>query len=66
MRGWSRWPIRKASRPNHGLGIHATHNLVEEGKKGRVVGVEEDCEECREESQISRVQGRTENKGSEF
>jgi hypothetical protein len=38
MRGWGRPPICKASRPDHGLGIRATHNLVEEGKKGSVVG----------------------------
>jgi hypothetical protein len=66
MRGWGRPPICKASRPDHGLGIRATHNLAEEGKKGSVVGAGETCEECRDESRSSRVQGRTENKGSEF
>jgi hypothetical protein len=38
MRGWGRPPIRKASRPDHGLEIRATHNLAEKGKKGSVVG----------------------------
>jgi hypothetical protein len=38
MRGWGRLPIGKASRPDHGLGIQSTRNLVEEGKKGSVVG----------------------------
>jgi hypothetical protein len=35
MRGWGRLPICKASRPNHRLGIWATHNLSIKGKKGR-------------------------------
>jgi hypothetical protein len=35
MRGWGRPPICKASRPDHGLGIQATHNLVGKGKKGK-------------------------------
>jgi hypothetical protein len=38
MWGWGRFPICKASRPNHGLGIQATQNLAEEGKKGSRVG----------------------------
>jgi hypothetical protein len=38
MRGLGKKPILKASRPNHGLGIQAISNLVEEGKKGSVVG----------------------------
>jgi hypothetical protein len=38
MREWGRPHIYKASRPDHRLGIRATRNLVEEGKKGRVVG----------------------------
>jgi hypothetical protein len=38
VRGWGRPPICKASRPDHGLGIQATHNLVEEGNKGTIVG----------------------------
>jgi hypothetical protein len=38
MRGWGIPPICKASRPNHRLEIRATHNIVEEGKKGSVVG----------------------------
>jgi hypothetical protein len=37
-RGWGRPPIWKVSTPDHGLGIRATHNLGEEGKKGSVVG----------------------------
>jgi hypothetical protein len=37
MRGWGAPPIYKASGPDHGLGIRATGNLVEEGKKGSVV-----------------------------
>jgi hypothetical protein len=49
MRGWGRPPICKASRPDHGLGIRATHNLVEEGKKGRRGGQRKTCEECRDE-----------------
>jgi hypothetical protein len=35
MRGWGRNHIRKASRPNHGMGIRATHNLAGKGKKGK-------------------------------
>jgi hypothetical protein len=38
MRGWGKPSIFKASRPNHELGIQSTHNLVEDGKKGIVVG----------------------------
>jgi hypothetical protein len=38
MRGWGIPPICKASRLDHRLGIQATHNLFEEGKKGSVVG----------------------------
>jgi hypothetical protein len=49
MRGWGRPPICKASGPDHGLGIRATHNLVEEGKKGSVVWAERTDEECRDE-----------------
>jgi hypothetical protein len=37
IRGWGRPPICKASRPEHGMGIQATRNLSEEGKKGSVV-----------------------------
>jgi hypothetical protein len=37
MRGWGKPSIFKAYRPDHGLGIQSTHNLVEEGKKGTVV-----------------------------
>ena len=37
MTGWGRVPICKASKPHHGLGIRATRNFVEEGKKGSVV-----------------------------
>jgi hypothetical protein len=39
MRGRGRPPICKASRLDHGLGFRATHNLVEEGKKGSMVWV---------------------------
>jgi hypothetical protein len=35
MKGWGRAPICKAFRPDHILGIWATYNLAEEGKKGR-------------------------------
>jgi hypothetical protein len=38
MRGWSRLPICKASRPDHGLGIQETHNLARKGKKGKCGG----------------------------
>jgi hypothetical protein len=38
MRGWGILPIHKASRPDHRPGIRATYNLIEEGKKGSVVG----------------------------
>jgi hypothetical protein len=48
MRGWGRLPICKASRPEHGLGIQATHNLVEEGKIGRHYGKRKTCKERRE------------------
>jgi hypothetical protein len=48
MRVWGRPPICKASRPDHGLGIQATHNLAEEGKKGSMVG-RGDLQECRDE-----------------
>jgi hypothetical protein len=37
MRGWGKPPICKDFRPDHGLGIRATHNLFREGKKGSVV-----------------------------
>jgi hypothetical protein len=42
MRGWGRPPIYKASRPDHRLGIRATHNIAKEGKKGSMVGAEGD------------------------
>jgi hypothetical protein len=35
MRGWGRPPIFKASRPDHGMGIWATHNLARKDKKGK-------------------------------
>jgi hypothetical protein len=38
MSGLGRPPICKVSRLDHGLGIRATHNLVEEGNKGSAVG----------------------------
>ena len=38
MSGWGRRPICKASKPDHRLGIRATCNIYEEGKKGSVVG----------------------------
>jgi hypothetical protein len=59
MRGWGRTPICKAFRPDHRLGIGATHNLVEEGKKGRHGGQRKTCEECRDERLSSQVRGRT-------
>jgi hypothetical protein len=60
MRGWGRPPICKASRPDHGLGIRATHNLAGKGKKGKCGGQGEGiCEECRDEKLSSGVQGRT-------
>jgi hypothetical protein len=61
MRGWGKPPIRKASRPDHGLGIQATHNLAEEGKKRSVVGRGRPArKKCRDKNENSRVQGRTE------
>jgi hypothetical protein len=62
MRGWGGPPICKASGPDHGLGICAPRNILEEGKKGSMVWVEGDREECRDESGSSRVQGRIEEK----
>ena len=59
MRGWGKLPIRKDSRPDHGLGIQATHNLSEEGKKGSVVGRGRPMKKCRDKSGNSRVRGRT-------
>jgi hypothetical protein len=38
MRGWGITLIRKASRPDRGLGIRATHDLAERGEKGRCGG----------------------------
>jgi hypothetical protein len=38
MRGCDREAICKAFRTDHGLGIWATHNLSEKGKKGRCGG----------------------------
>jgi hypothetical protein len=38
MRGWGKPPIYRDSRPNHRLGIQATQNIAEEGKKGSMVG----------------------------
>jgi hypothetical protein len=49
MMGWGRMPIYKAFRPNHILGIRDTHNIVEEGKKGRHGGQRKTCEERRDE-----------------
>jgi hypothetical protein len=63
MRGWGRAPICKASRPDHGLGIRATHNLAERGKKGRCGGQRETCEECRGEEAF-RFKEELENKHS--
>ena len=60
MRGWGRLPISKASRPDHRLGIRATHNLAEEGKKGSVMGRGRPVEKCRDESENSQVQGKIE------
>jgi hypothetical protein len=48
MRGWGRLAIRKTSIPDHGLGMGATHNLAEEGKKGSVVGKGILAEKCRD------------------
>jgi hypothetical protein len=59
MRGWGRAPICKDFRPDHGPGIQATHNIDEEGKKGRCGGQRKTYEECRDERLSSRVQGRT-------
>jgi hypothetical protein len=54
MRGWGRAPICKAFRPDHRLGIRATHNLAEEGKKGRRGGQRKTCEEKqRRETKLS-------------
>jgi hypothetical protein len=60
MRGWGIPPIRRASRPDNGLGIRATHNIVEEGKKGSVLRIGRPVEKCRDESRNSWVRGRTE------
>ena len=60
MRGWGRPPILKDSIPNHGLRIHATRKLIEERKKGSVVGRGRPAEKCKDESRNSWVQGRTE------
>ena len=60
MRGWGRPPICKGSEPDHELGILATHNLVEEGKKGSVVGRGIPTEKWRDESIKYWVRGRTE------
>jgi hypothetical protein len=57
MRGWGRPPICKASKPNHTLGVQATHNLAERGKKGRCRGQRRTCKECRDERPSSGVQG---------
>jgi hypothetical protein len=48
MRGWGRAPIYKAFRPDHRLGIQDTHNLSEEGKKGRCGGQRKGYEEKRD------------------
>jgi hypothetical protein len=54
MRGWGKVPIFKDFRPYHRLGIQATHNLAEEGKKGRCGGKRKACEEKqRREPKIS-------------
>jgi hypothetical protein len=53
MRGWGRASICKAFKPDHGLGISSTHNLVEEGKKGRRGGQRDTCEECKDKKLIS-------------
>jgi hypothetical protein len=45
MRGWGKAPIYKAFIPNHRLGIRATNNLVEEGKKERHGEKRNRCEE---------------------
>jgi hypothetical protein len=50
MRGWGRAPICKACRPDHRLGIQATSNLVERGKKGRCGRQRKTCEECRDKT----------------
>jgi hypothetical protein len=59
MRGWGREPICKDFITDHELGIRATHNLAEEGKKGRCGGQRKTCEECRDKRISSRVQERT-------
>jgi hypothetical protein len=60
MRRWGIPPIRKASKHDNGLGIRATHKLVEEGKEESVVGRGRLAKKCRDESGNSRVGGRTE------
>jgi hypothetical protein len=60
MRGWVRVPICKAFRPDHGLGIHTTHNLAEESKKEGVVGRGRVVKRSREERKRFQVRGRTE------
>jgi hypothetical protein len=49
MRGWGRAPVRKASRPDRGLGIRSTCNISERGKKGSCGGERETCEDSRGE-----------------
>jgi hypothetical protein len=54
MRGWGRASIFKDFRPDHGLRIRATHNIVEEGKKGKHGGKRKTCEEKqRRETKLS-------------
>jgi hypothetical protein len=38
IRGWGRTPIYKDFKPDHRMGIRSTHNIVEEGMKGRFGG----------------------------
>ena len=54
MRGWGRAPICKDFRPDHGLGIQDTQNIIEEGNKGRHGGQRNTYEEKqRRETKLS-------------
>jgi hypothetical protein len=54
MTGWGRPPIYQASRPDHGLGIRATHNLAGKGKKGKRGGQRGDLQRGkRRETELS-------------
>jgi hypothetical protein len=61
MRGWGIALIRKAPRPDRGLGIRATRDLVDRGEKGRCGGQREKTAKSVETkgSESLRFKGRT-------